>query len=349
MNLRFNQEKKEKICVIRGEKGNIQLKNIEQAIMKHLQKIVYCLFALVLASSCIKETDFDDCDNVKIYFQYLADGEEDVLFQYMKKVDLYVFDEGGHIMGVGHYDEDDLRNFAAKPSFRLTPGRSYKVVAVGNAYERTEVVNVESETDFSNIYLQHPAWGTDEEVDGHDHNYIGMQEFHIPAKDNFTVYRDTVTLYSAHINVEIEINGLPAPENVRAGEEMPYKLMIEQSNAQTDFEGNINTEEKGTCYPDLIYDYERNCYRTDDLCLFRMDDHHGHIDADCCEHELVLVDNRTGEEMVRGNIYNYLKVNEDEIDITKQEALLPIAINFESVGVVVTLPKWYVEDIKPEF
>lgn len=59
------------------------------------------LFATVLTTSCIKE-DFDDCDNVTIYFQYLADGDKDVLYQYMKKVDLYVFDEGGHIMGVGH-------------------------------------------------------------------------------------------------------------------------------------------------------------------------------------------------------------------------------------------------------
>ena len=318
-------------------------------MMKSIRYILMTLFAAVLTTSCIKE-DFDDCDNVTIYFQYLADGDKDVLYQYMKKVDLYVFDEGGHIMGVGHYDEVDLKNFAAKPSFKLTPGRKYKVVAIGNAYERTEVVNLTSETEFSNIYLQHPAWGTNEQVDGHDHNYIGQEEFFIPDGE-FTVYRDTVTLYSAHINVEIEINGLPAPTNVRAGENIPYQLMIEQSNAQTDFEGNINTdsEAKGTCYPNLIYDSERNCYRTDNLTLFRMNDHHGHVDEACCEHKLVLVDNSTGEELVRGNIYNYLKYFEDEIDITKQEATLPIAINFHNVDVDITLPDWVIVDGKPEW
>lgn len=306
------------------------------------------LLVLVLPSSCIKE-DFDDCDNVTIYFQYLADGDQDVLYQYMKKIDLYVFDEGGHIMGVGHYNEDELKTFSAKPSFKLTPGRKYKVVAVGNAYERTEVVNLTSETEFNKIYLQHPAWGTDDEVDGHDHNYIGQEEFFIPSKDEFTVYRDTVTLYSAHVNVDIEINGLPAPEAIRAGEEMPYKLMIEQSNAQTDFEGNINDAEeaKGTCYPDLIYDYERNCYRTDDLCLFRMNDNYGHIDESCCEHQLVLVNTLTGEEMVRGSIYNYVKAHEDDFDLTKQEATLPVAINFTETTVEIKLPAWYVEDIEP--
>ena len=315
--------------------------------MKYIQKILLALVALVLATGCIRE-DNDDCDNVTIYFQYLADGDEDVLYQYMKKVDLYVFDENGHIMGVGHYGESDLKTFSAKPSFKLTPGRKYKVVAVGNAYERTEVVNLESETDFNNIYLQHPAWGTEEKVDGHDHNYMGLQEFYIPATGEFTVYRDTVTLYSAHVNVEIEINGLPAPENTREGEH-PFALSIEQSNAQTDFNGNINVEEKGTCYPTLIYDYERKCYRTNDLTLFRMNDHHGHIDEECCSHELVLVDNRDGREMIRGNIYNYLKYYEDEIDLTKQEATLPIAITFNGVTGVIEIPDWAVVDTKPEW
>lgn len=305
------------------------------------------LLVLVLPSSCIKE-DFDDCDNVSIYFQYLADGDTDVLYQYMKKIDLYVFDEGGHIMGVGHYNEDDLKTFSVKPSFKLTPGQKYKVVAVGNAYERTDVVNLTTRSRFDEIYLQHPSWGSEEEVDGHDHNYIGQKEFFIPNGE-FIVYRDTVTLYSAHVNVEVEINGLPAPENGRAGEDMPYKLMFEHSNAQTDFEGNVNAadEAKGTCYPNLIYDYERNCYRTDDLCLFRMNNPEGDIHESYCGHELVLVNTQTGEEMIRGNVYNYIKAHEDDFDLTLEEATLPISINFTETTVEIKLPQWYVEDIEP--
>lgn len=305
------------------------------------------LLVLVLPSSCIKE-DFDDCDNVTIYFQYLADGDTDVLYQYMKKIDLYVFDEGGHIMGVGHYNEDDLKTFSVKPSFKLTPGQRYKVVAVGNAYERTEVVNLTTRSGLDEVYLQHPSWGSEEEVDGHDHNYIGQKEFFIPNGE-FIVYRDTVTLHSAHVNVEVEINGLPAPENGRAGEDMPYKLMFEQSNAQTDFEGNVNAadEAKGTCYPNLIYDYERNCYRTDDLCLFRMNNPEGNIHESYCGHELVLVNTQTGEEMIRGDVYNYIKAHEDDFDLTLEEATLPISINFTETTVEIKLPQWYIEDIKP--
>lgn len=301
----------------------------------------------VLAIGCIKE-DYDDCDNVVIYFQYLADGETNVLNDYITKVDLYVFDEGGHIMGVGHYSEDELKRYAAIPSFRLTPGKKYRVVAVGNAFNRTEVENLTSETDFNKIFIQHPAWGSGEgKVDGHDHNYLGQLDFTMPGDENFTVYRDTVTLYSAHINVDIEINGLPAPDALGEGGEIPYELRIEESNAQTDFNGDINMEEKGTCYPALIYDKERNCYRTDDLCLFRMNDHAGHFDEEYCEHRLVLIDKRTGKRLVDDSIYNYVNDNKDEIDLTKQEATLPIEINFHTLGVVIKVPDWYIENLQP--
>lgn len=316
---------------------------------RYLHTLVLLLAVLVLPSSCIKE-DYDDCDNVVIYFQYLADGKTNVLNDYITKVDLYVFDEGGHIMGVGHYSEDELKRYAAIPSFRLTPGEKYRVVAVGNAFNRTEVENLTSETDFNKIFIQHPAWGSGEgKVDGHDHNYLGQLDFTMPGDENFTVYRDTVTLLSAHINVDIEINGLPAPDALGEGGEIPYELRIEESNAQTDFNGDVNMEEKGTCYPALIYDKERNCYRTDDLCLFRMNDHAGHFDEECCEHRLVLIDKRTGERLVDGSIYNYVNANKDEIDLTKQEATLPIAIQFYGTNVEIKLPEWVIVDGKPEW
>lgn len=298
------------------------------------------LLVLVLPSSCIKE-DFDDCNNVTIYFQYLADGDKDVLYQYMSKVDLYVFDEDGHILGVGHYTQDELKNFAAVPSFKLKYGKRYKVVAVGNAYDHTQVVNLESATDFEEIYIQSPYWGVPDPVTNHDDNYLGQKEFVMPVQEG-VMYRDTVTLYSSHVDIDIEITGLPAPTRA---DDLPINVRIENSNAQTSFNNNINLSEKGTCYPELIYDAEKGCYRTDDFALFRMD-HDGELDESCCEHELVL-STADGTELIRGKLYNFIKRNEEYIDVTKQEAYLPIEINFIETDVTIKLPAWYVEDIEP--
>lgn len=297
---------------------------------------VICLFM----TGCIKE-DLSDCDNVVIYFQYKADGDKDVLYQYMDQVDLYVFDADNHIKGVGHYTHEQLANFAAIPSFKLQPGR-YKVVALGNAKEHTEVVNVTA-TDFNQIFIQHPNWGTADKVVNHDDNYLGQKVIEVPGDDR--KLRDTVELFSAHIDVAVEIFGLEKPGRA---DEIPYELTFENSNAQTTFNNEINEAEKGTCYPALVYDEERKCYRTDDLALFRMDNH-GDLVTERCAHTLVLKDKRTGEELVRGSIYNYLQRNTDRIDVTKQEALLPISIKFSSIGVTVEVPEWVIEEVKPEF
>lgn len=315
--------------------------------MKYLQKILMVLAATVLTTSCIKE-DLDECHNVTIYFQYLADGDKDVLYQYMSKVDLYVFDESGHILGVGSYNQDELTNFEAVPSFKLKPGHRYKVVAVGNPYDHTEVVNYATENDFGNIYLQDPAWSDpDVPVTNHDYNYLGQKEFVMPDQEG-VMYRDTVTLYSAHVKVDVEIHGLPAPDASRQDAGIPYQLSFENSNAQTSFNNEINLGEKGTIYPELIYDSENQCYRTQNLALFRMDSH-GELSSDCCEHILVLKDKSTNQELIRGNVYNYLVRNSDYIDVTKQEATLPIAIKFSNLGVDITLPDWVIVDGKPEW
>lgn len=305
------------------------------------------LVATVLTTSCIKD-DLDECHNVTIYFQYLADGDKDVLNQYMSKVDLYVFDSNGHILGVGSYNQDELTKFEAVPSFKLRPGQRYRVVAVGNPYDHTEVVNYATETNFANIYLQDPAWSDPNvPVTNHDYNYLGEKEFVMPDQEG-VMYRDTVTLYSAHVKVFVEIHGLPAPSGTRQTAGIPYQLSFENSNAQVSFNNEINLNEKGSIYPDLIYDSENQCYRTQNLALFRMDSE-GELSAGHCEHTLVLTDINTGTELVRGNLYNYLVRNADVIDVTKQEAELPISIVFSEMNVEIKVPDWVIVNGKPDW
>lgn len=315
--------------------------------MKLVRYILMALVATVLTTSCIKD-DLDECHNVTIYFQYLADGDKDVLNQYMSKVDLYVFDSNGHILGVGSYNQDELTKFEAVPSFKLRPGQRYRVVAVGNPYDHTEVVNYATETNFANIYLQDPAWSDPNvPVTNHDYNYLGEKEFVMPDQEG-VMYRDTVTLYSAHVKVFVEIHGLPAPSGTRQTAGIPYQLSFENSNAQVSFNNEINLNEKGSIYPDLIYDSENQCYRTQNLALFRMDSE-GELSAGHCEHTLVLTDINTGTELVRGNLYNYLVRNADVIDVTKQEAELPISIVFSEMNVEIKVPDWVIVNGKPDW
>lgn len=324
--------------------------------MKYIHQILLAFSILVLSVSCIKE-DMDGCDNVTIYFQYLADGDTDVLYKYMTKVDLYVFDESGHIKGVGTYYEKDLKNFAVKPSFKLIPGRRYKVVAIGNAYDATKVVNLKA-TSFSDIYLQNPNWGKGEDnrVTNHDDNYLGQLEFTLPNQKGI-MYNDTVRMYSSHIDVDVEIYGLPEPQS-RQADGVPYELSFEYSNAQCSFNNEINTDKsaKGTIYPDLIYDYEKKCYRTYDFALFRMDNQFNgneHVEVDCCEHILVLREKGVNGDMkplISGKLYDFISENEEIEDLViRQEAILPIELKFHDLIGEITVPDWVVVDGKPDW
>ena len=59
--------------------------------MKQTINILLILCAATLLSACIRE-DRSDCSNTFIRLEYLADGTESVLNEYIKDVDLYIFD-----------------------------------------------------------------------------------------------------------------------------------------------------------------------------------------------------------------------------------------------------------------
>lgn len=84
--------------------------------MKQLKKLILLSLVPVLTTGCIKE-DMDDCENVAICFRYKADGDKDVLRQYMDKIDLYVFDANNRLVDQRTYNQDALNPAQEAPSF----------------------------------------------------------------------------------------------------------------------------------------------------------------------------------------------------------------------------------------
>lgn len=311
--------------------------------MKAFSIIIGLPLMLGLLTGCIKESR-DDCDNVAFYFRYLADGEEDVLHQYINKVDLYVFDAQERLVGQVSYNHETLENFAAFPSFRFVPGERYILVALGNAYDHTEVTNL-SVGDLDQIFVQDVHWKDPLPVTTHDHNYMGKKEFVVP-EGNRVMYRDTVTLYSSHINVEVRITGTNVFPPDGEGSGLPYTLDIEHSNPQINFQNVVCGEEKGTCSPVLHYDSEKKCYRTKGLTLFRIDKQ-GVLAHETCGHELVLR-NGLGEERIRMSVFDYLMEHPEELEkALLQEADLFVELVDNGWEIEITVPDWEIEDTTP--
>ena len=67
-------------------------------------------------------------------------------------------------------------------------------------------------------------------------------------------------------------------------------------------------------------------------------------------HENVNLDltDANGVNLAHVNLADFLAAN-PVVDLTRHEALIPIRIEFKSIGAVVTVPDWYIVDVKPEF
>lgn len=295
---------------------------------------------LLLLSACIRE-DRSDCSNTFVRLEYLADGTESVLNEYIKDVDLYIFDKKGYRLK--SYTMTELPDGTLK--LNLQP-EEYILITVANANKHTYIM--ESTTDKREyFYVQHPNWfSAGDVVETHDHNYIGEVKIKV-VNDEFHHY-DTLMFRSAHVNMDIQIEGLPAPaQGAATRASIPYTLRIEQSTARINFYNQLSAIGEEIVEPALTYDAENQCYRTTDLALFRLDQN-GVVTRTSCPHQVVLLDAQ-GNEMTRFSLYDYLQQNADKIDVTKQEADVPIAIKFSTLGVEIVLPGWKIEDVTPDW
>lgn len=301
--------------------------------MKNIARILLALAVSVLAAGCIRE-NLDDCCNLSLSLLYKGDGDTDILAESIDKIDLYVFDQENKLVKQNSYKQDDLGEDNTIPLFRLDPGK-YIIVAVGNAYDMTEV-QLAQNGDWSNSYIMHPDLEKTGRVDGHDHNYLGYIEVTMASHE---LLQSPLELKSSHINVSIEMSGLQPEAGVNSRAGGNYQVFFDSSNGKTDFRNKVVEDATGICQPVMEYDEKTGKYVSRDLALFRMDDY--------CNHVLKVVSPQ-GNEVLALNLSDYL-AQHPEIDVTKQEALLPIEIKFTPVSVEVVVPEWYITDVEPEF
>ena len=304
--------------------------------MNRTTNILLCICLMALLAACIRE-DRSDCPRTIIHLEYKADGEVSVIKEYVEEVNLYIFNKEGHRLR--NYSMTELSDGSIKMNLNED---EYTLVTVGNAKKHTYVHEAPSDQR-EQFYLQHPNWyQAGDVVETHDHNYIG--EVKISVSNNGIEHCDTISLRSAHVNMEIEITGLDAPAT-RA--DIPYTLRIEKSHARINFYNELSAMGEETIQPTLTYDDEKKCYRTTNLALFRMDQN-GQVTRQSCPHQVALLD-ADGTEMVRYNLYDYLQRFAEQIDVTKQEATIPLEIQFTQLGVEIVLPGWNIEDVNPDW
>lgn len=283
---------------------------------------------VVLLASCIKE-DYSDCERtLNLTFSYTGDGQTDIFPDKITCVGLYVFDAQDKLVQTDMIERDELKAFQGA-RLNLPAGR-YRVVGVGNCFDKTQVINT-SAGDMSEICFCHPAAETGGEVEGNDSLYMGSRMIEVP--EGYGSYDDDVAFRSSHLKVSYTVKGY-VPSRASALE-LRVKNVLPHTNFNNEPHGD-----KMTYTPAL----ERDAENGEHTGYFNIMRH----TADC-DVEFELVDSATGEVVHTLALKDFCSEFADVIDLTKQEVLIPIVVEFRSIGVIVTIPDWLVTDVDPDF
>lgn len=296
---------------------------------KIMKKYLYLLLLapFVLLAGCIKE-DYTDCERCTLTFSYTGDVTQDIFPDHITRVSLYVFDQDQRLVLTKQIEQNELKAFQGT-KLNLNPGK-YKVVGVGNCFDKTEVVNTSSQ-DMTQIQFHHPNVPTGGKVEGNDPLYLGQLDLTVPAE---YWCEEDVPFRSSHLKVSYTVEDYL--ENGSVGNGL-LDLRVKNLLPETDFTNRPHGD-KMTYTPELKINATG-----DHEGVFNIMRHTKDSDV-----EFELVKKSTGEVLHTLALSDFLTMY-PQIDVSKQEVLIPIVVKFTNLGVTVTIPDWLIVDVDPDY
>jgi hypothetical protein len=284
--------------------------------------------------------DRDDCYST-IHFSYTGDGEAEIFAEKIQKVDLYVFDENHTCVLVHTLSASELA--AQSATVLLKPGRTYRAVAVGNANVSLQHMLYEGTASDTRIYhpVSHPGVETgDQRLDSHDPLYHGAATLNIPIEGQA---HETVTMSSSHYDVSITVIGYVDNGTTRSEDGLDLDIEHKELPTWLDFENRHSkhadhaTKEAGPQHPRGVVAEGNHVFEYNVL-------------RDLSESTIHLY-YEDGEPVLNGDTPLTVDVAQfaadNNIDLDRHEVVVPIEIEFKSVGITVTIPSWATEPTDP--
>mgnify|MGYP000370823293 FL=1 len=291
-------------------------------MMKYINPFIILLW-VVLVAGCIKENR-DDCGRCTLRFSYVGDGTTEIFQKKIEKVNLYVFDANHNCIVSRTLKQNELSTQSI--SLELSPGTD-RAVCIGNAFEATVITDVNC-GNYKDIHCTHPCCLSGDIIHSNDSLYQGSKEFAVPKNRELT---ETIPFSASHIDMYVEVKGYI---ETAARSTSPLKLEVNNLSTWVNFNNEVTDDELATYYP--LSDVEKQSY------VYRFNI------LKQTEHPCLKLYDSDNKEIFSMQLADFLEKH-PEINIDKNETIIPILIEFKSIGVEVNIPDWAIEDVKPEF
>lgn len=211
----------------------------------------------------------------------------------------------------------------------------YRIVCLGNTHH-TKVDGIAT-GDFGRMLFAAGDYFDEKQVAGNDSLYYATTSYTVLpySGDEEANQTKTIEFASSHYDLSVEVAGVPAP-GTRAGS-LPV-LEICGVSPCTDFENRACGEAT-----DYLLETE---YEAGKALLTARTNIMRHKNHENVNIRLSAAPN--GEPLAEVNLARFLADN-PIIDCSKHEVLIPIRIEFKSGEITVSVPEWYIEQVKPEF
>ena len=285
----------------------------------------------------------DDCKgSISLDFSYTADGNTQVFNEYIKTVELYVFDDGGRQVQTRRLEGGELQDRRAV--LDLTPGH-YRIIAVGNLGEKD---CVDGAGMLAQAVVTHRA--DTEDADGNptgdDPLYMADVEAEVAAAGDVS---RTMDFHNCHIRMVVEVQGAARDEE-QATEAVPAwtQLGIRWTALPS------RTTLDGASVQGPLCDYEPVQGHYDEITrkltstinVMRFDQTQQTMQADGTRIELVVTNLITGTPIETVDVMEF--VADNHIDLNREEVAIGVLIVISKDGdITVEVPDWVIEEVKP--
>lgn len=288
----------------------------------------FSVFLLLIAalSSCIKD-DLSGCYSTnRLILSYFGDGVTEIFNNSIDRVEMYVFDESNQCVASMRLTPEEIATRSVE--LPKLPNGNYRIICVGNTYN-TRIEGIESGR-YDYMRFASNDYHNQNRLTTNDCLYYASLSLTITSEDQ----EETIRFASSHYKLIIEVAGLAPEGNVG----LPSLEMCGLPS-HTDFENAVCGE--------TVTHYLETELNTEKGLLFSQSYIMRLTDLENANLYLRDVDG----QLINGGTVNLAQFVADhpEVDLSLHEAIIPIRIEFKAAEVLVTIPDWFIENMKPDF